>query len=463
MAWARGNHRDFGGLLAGIHGTFNGQYCGLVRRVTCGYPWPGLGETTGTLGVCMFAFHDVDMNCLHFNVRRLLDFDDVLGIFMTLLVYTLYFMHVLVSRYRRQCVVMIPFIVTPRVFALARCDNCKKKARILELKRIHLKIIALTSYASYPSRKIQHIRSCTSQETTKIQDQNDVSRRTPYAIQFKVINYCGRCRTWSLLQETPDTPYPSMSIHRINQISDPINRNLKTGAAFRLRPYHFTYPERKLTMKEMLYKFIVEEKKEHEEMRAFINEFRATNELLFKERNNLLSELKFEVHELLRVIDNALISNYKVKRITTRGGKTTTQDIQNDNTNIHTEEPLVELLANDKSDSFFLKGLEKSINQSDLASCESLGNKSDDDSNLEKPIWCIDSFNTLYSVAQETARPDGVESEHLYSASTNEIDEKKPELKNFPHHLEYAYLHDDKSFPIIFSSDLSEKEKMLFL
>nr|GEV41839.1 hypothetical protein [Tanacetum cinerariifolium] len=76
-------------------------------------------------------------------------------------------------------------------------------------------------------------------------------------------------------------------------------------------------------------------------MRAFINEFRLTNELLFRERNNSLSELRFEVHELLRVIDNALISNYKVKGVTTRGGKTTTQDVQNDNTNMHTKEPLV--------------------------------------------------------------------------------------------------------------------------
>ncbi|GJW50241.1 reverse transcriptase domain-containing protein [Tanacetum coccineum] len=79
--------------------------------------------------------------------------------------------------------------------------------------------------------------------------------------------------------------------------------------------------------------------------------------------------------------------------------------------------------------------LEKSTNQSDLESCESLGNKSDDDSDLEKPI-----------------RP-----------SANEIDEKKPELKILPHHLECAYLHGDKSFPIIISSELSEKEKMLLL
>ncbi|GJT40278.1 hypothetical protein Tco_0940143 [Tanacetum coccineum] len=59
-----------------------------------------------------------------------------------------------------------------------------------------------------------------------------------------------------------------------------------------------------------------------------------------------------------------------------------------------------ELLANDKSDSFLLKGLEKSINQSDLESCESLGNKSDNDSDLEKSIRRIYSFNTSYSVTR---------------------------------------------------------------
>nr|GEV10355.1 hypothetical protein [Tanacetum cinerariifolium] len=94
-------------------------------------------------------------------------------------------------------------------------------------------------------------------------------------------------------------------------------------------------------MEVMIYKFIDEGKREHEEMRAFINEFKITNELLFKKRNNSLSELRFEVHELLRVIDNAPTSNYEVERVTTRGGKTTIQVIQNDNTNMHIEEPLV--------------------------------------------------------------------------------------------------------------------------
>nr|GEU83272.1 retrovirus-related Pol polyprotein from transposon TNT 1-94 [Tanacetum cinerariifolium] len=111
--------------------------------------------------------------------------------------------------------------------------------------------------------------------------------------------------------------------------------------AFRLHPYQFTYPEIRLAMEEMLYKFIDEGKREHEEMSAFINEFRTTNELLFKERNNSLSELRFKVYGLSKVINNALISECEGKGVTTRGGKTTTHGILNDNTDIHDKEPLV--------------------------------------------------------------------------------------------------------------------------
>ncbi|GJY59126.1 retrovirus-related pol polyprotein from transposon TNT 1-94 [Tanacetum coccineum] len=92
-----------------------------------------------------------------------------------------------------------------------------------------------------------------------------------------------------------------------------------------------------------------------------------------------------------------------------------------------------------------------------------IGDKSGNIYDIRTPIWRIDPVNTLYSVAQETTRSDGVESKHLYSASANEIDEMKPELEDLPHHLEYAYMHGDKSFPIIISYKLSEKEKMLLL
>ncbi|GJV04552.1 hypothetical protein Tco_1338121 [Tanacetum coccineum] len=109
-----------------------------------------------------------------------------------------------------------------------------------------------------------------------------------------------------------------------------------------------------------------------------------------------------------------------------------------------------------------LRGLEKSIDQSDLEGCEPVECKTNNDSDSDEPIWRITSINTPYLVMQEIAKLVDVEREHLYSASANEID-KKPELKDLPHHLEYAYLHGDKSFPIIISSELSEKEKISLL
>ncbi|GKD50855.1 hypothetical protein Tco_1279831 [Tanacetum coccineum] len=249
----------------------------------------------------------------------------------------------------------------------------------------------------------------------------------------------------------------------------------------------------------------------------------------------------FEVKGLLRVINNTSISNLEFKGVTTRCGKTTTQDVQDNDTNIHTKKPLVinhdepvelnEVLAKDqpqKTDEpvvrptsevqtplihfpqrlrkekeeaqqkkllenlkqlhinlpfiealtqmpeFFGKtaramidvfnkkitlrvgddevifdmdqsikrppaedGLEKSIDQSDLESCESFECDSVNDSDSGEPIRRIESVNTPYPLAQKTTEPNKVKTEQLYSASTNEIDEKKPELKNLPQHLEY--------------------------
>ncbi|GJV67990.1 hypothetical protein Tco_1483499 [Tanacetum coccineum] len=71
-----------------------------------------------------------------------------------------------------------------------------------------------------------------------------------------------------------------------------------SGSSFGFYPFQFSCPPRKLTMEEMLYKFIDEGRQEHEEMGAFIREFKTTNELLLKERNNSLSELKFELDDI---------------------------------------------------------------------------------------------------------------------------------------------------------------------
>ncbi|GKE44632.1 DNA-directed DNA polymerase [Tanacetum coccineum] len=87
--------------------------------------------------------------------------------------------------------------------------------------------------------------------------------------------------------------------------------------------------------------------------------------------------------------------------------------------------------------------------------------------NEDDECYRIDDLdNTINAEAQElleSAEPVKLEREHLYSASANEIDEKKPELKYFPYHLEYSYLHGDTSFPIIISSELSDKEKSSLL
>nr|GEY32091.1 hypothetical protein [Tanacetum cinerariifolium] len=77
-------------------------------------------------------------------------------------------------------------------------------------------------------------------------------------------------------------------------------------------------------MEEILAKFIDEGKRENKEMEIFIKEFRTTNELLLKERSNLLSELKIEVNELSNIMGNVLILK-KVKRVTTRREKMTSE------------------------------------------------------------------------------------------------------------------------------------------
>ncbi|GJU67349.1 reverse transcriptase domain-containing protein [Tanacetum coccineum] len=97
------------------------------------------------------------------------------------------------------------------------------------------------------------------------------------------------------------------------------------GTVFRVPPYPFSYPTRRLNMEEVLAKFIDEGKREHEEIEIFIKEFRTTNELLLKTRGNLLSELKIMVNELSKVVSNILIPENEVKRVTTRRGHMTSE------------------------------------------------------------------------------------------------------------------------------------------
>ncbi|GKC63315.1 DNA-directed DNA polymerase, partial [Tanacetum coccineum] len=108
-----------------------------------------------------------------------------------------------------------------------------------------------------------------------------------------------------------------------------------------------------------------------------------------------------------------------------------------------------ELLTNEEPDPFLSRGLEKSIDQSDLEYCESASSNQNNESNPESSIRRIEYANMSYPVMQGATKRDNVKSGNLYSASANEIDEKKPELKNLPQHLEYAYLHEDKFNPLL--------------
>ncbi|GJR30390.1 reverse transcriptase domain-containing protein [Tanacetum coccineum] len=85
-------------------------------------------------------------------------------------------------------------------------------------------------------------------------------------------------------------------------------------------------------MEELVNKFIEEGEREHEKMDAFIREFRTTSELLFKKRNNSLSEIEFEVYGLSRAINKAQMVGYEAKGVTTRGGKSTIERISDDAT-----------------------------------------------------------------------------------------------------------------------------------
>ncbi|GJZ81809.1 hypothetical protein Tco_0646803, partial [Tanacetum coccineum] len=84
-----------------------------------------------------------------------------------------------------------------------------------------------------------------------------------------------------------------------------------TRTIFKDPPYLFDYPTRRLTMEEILAKFIDEGRSGHKEIEIFIKEFETTNELLLKTQNNLLSELKIEVNKLSKVMSNVLIPKHK--------------------------------------------------------------------------------------------------------------------------------------------------------
>ncbi|GKC53898.1 DNA-directed DNA polymerase, partial [Tanacetum coccineum] len=70
-----------------------------------------------------------------------------------------------------------------------------------------------------------------------------------------------------------------------------------------------------------------------------------------------------------------------------------------------------ELLTNEEPDSFLSRGLEKSIDQSDLECCESTSSNDKNGSDSENSIRHIDSINTSYPITQGTSNGDNVKCE----------------------------------------------------
>ncbi|GJY90080.1 reverse transcriptase domain-containing protein, partial [Tanacetum coccineum] len=82
-----------------------------------------------------------------------------------------------------------------------------------------------------------------------------------------------------------------------------------------------------------------------------------------------------------------------------------------------------DLLENSQVDSFLVKGLECKVND-----VYSLHPESED------MIWRMETLNMAYQGRQQ----DEFKREQLYTASANEIDEMKPELKNLPSYLDHS-------------------------
>ncbi|GJU36101.1 DNA-directed DNA polymerase [Tanacetum coccineum] len=132
----------------------------------------------------------------------------------------------------------------------------------------------------------------------------------------------------------------------------------------------------------------------------------------------------FNKNITLRVRDGEIIFDVdqSIKRPTTKDDDCYGIDDLDDTINIEVQE----ILANEETDSFLSRGLEKLIDQSNLEYCESADYNNDNGSTSENSIQRINSVNTPYPAT----KLDEVKSEHLYSDSANEIDEKKLELKN---------------------------------
>ncbi|GKB03490.1 DNA-directed DNA polymerase [Tanacetum coccineum] len=171
-------------------------------------------------------------------------------------------------------------------------------AKLKNLKMLHLPLCKIDNVAITRSPNMQSLTITGTNNPPPVFSSLEIYCSTMEQMQLRNVVFTS-CRkrdtayqrqvfTRKRVQPIPNTAYPPSAIRR---------------TSFGFHPFQLSYPPRKLTMEEMLYKFIDEGRREHEEMGAFIREFKTTNKLLLKERNNSLSELEFEVYGLSKAID----------------------------------------------------------------------------------------------------------------------------------------------------------------
>ncbi|GJV46174.1 reverse transcriptase domain-containing protein [Tanacetum coccineum] len=106
-----------------------------------------------------------------------------------------------------------------------------KRRAFWSLNEDILKITVLTTNTPYPSRKIRRICACTHQRPQRKLDQYVVSSEDPIRHIGDILGeYSGRYQTWSLLQETPNTPYPRPWIRHIDTDSRPYKYKIQKRA-----------------------------------------------------------------------------------------------------------------------------------------------------------------------------------------------------------------------------------------
>ncbi|GJY40845.1 hypothetical protein Tco_0428115 [Tanacetum coccineum] len=155
-----------------------------------------------------------------------------------------------------------------------------------------------------------------------------------YDEQVEILNKASSSKEIMPYENLKSKLHANDSINETKPLNDVLVESLENGNDLNIVTYSETtflgfslylpfFPQRKLTMEEILNKFIEEGKHVQDETMQCIKEFKTTNEILLNDQNNMLADLSIKVYELLKVVNEVLPPRYDIKGITTRGGKST--------------------------------------------------------------------------------------------------------------------------------------------